>query len=165
MPGASRRFTIRRGVRADAPRVLRLISELARFERLEPPTADAKKRIVGDIFTKNKVRLFIATRGRDAVGYALYFYTYSSFLAKPTLYLEDVFVLDRFRHSGIGAALFRRCAREAVAEGCGRMEWSVLDWNADAIRFYEGMGAKKLDEWSVFRLDRAALGRLTKPAQ
>ncbi len=93
------------------------------------------------------------------VGYALYFFTYSSFLARQTLYLEDLFVLREKRGKGAGHALFRECVREAVRRRCGRMEWSVLSWNKPAIDFYNRMGARQLSEWQVFRLDEDGLKR------
>jgi len=136
---------------------------LAEFEKLEPPTPSARRRIVDDIFKKRRVRLFLACREGVPIGYALYFYTYSSFLAKPTLYLEDIFVLEEFRRSGVGRALFLRCVREATNHGCGRMEWSVLNWNSKAIKFYSDLGARRLKEWSVFRLDSTSLERLSRP--
>lgn len=104
--------------------------------------------------------LFLALQGGKPVGYALYFYTYSSFLAKPTLYLEDIFVLEGFRRRGVGRALFLKCAGEASANDCGRMEWSVLTWNAKAMRFYDALGAKRLSNWCVYRLDSGGLDDL-----
>ncbi len=145
---------IRGGTRADSRPFLRLLDALADFEHLEPPTAKGKKRIVEDIFEKKRVNLLVALRGKKLVGYALYFYAYSSFLARPTLYIEDLFVLEEHRKKGIGLALFSRCAEEATKQGCGRMEWSVLDWNIKAIEFYDGLGARRLKEWQVFRLTR-----------
>lgn len=145
---------IRKGKRADSEPFLRLLDELADFEHLEPPTREGKERIVQDIFEKKRVNLLVALSGKKQVGYALYFYTYSSFLARPTLYIEDLFVLEDHRRQGLGLALFRRCAEEATKQGCGRMEWSVLDWNKKAIDFYEGLGARRLKEWQVFRLTR-----------
>jgi GNAT superfamily N-acetyltransferase len=91
------------------------------------------------------------------VGYATYYFTYSTFLARPTLYLEDIFVMPSYRGRGAGRALFRACAAEAVRRGCGRMEWQVLDWNAPAIEFYQRSGARLLDDWRVCRLTGDAL--------
>lgn len=155
--------SIRRGTKKDAGGFLRLLVSLAEFEKLEPPTPSARRRILDDIFRRRRVKLFLAFRRAMPIGYALYFYTYSSFLAKPTLYLEDIFVLEKFRRSGVGKALFLRCVREASSHGCGRMEWSVLNWNSKAIKFYSDLGARRLKEWSVFRLDSASLERLLKP--
>ena len=90
--------------------------------------------------------------GKFTVGYAIVFETYSSFLALPTLYLEDIFVLSEYRRHGIGLKLFRYCCAEARRRGCGRMEWVVLDWNKSAIRFYNRLGAKRMKEWQLYRL-------------
>jgi GNAT superfamily N-acetyltransferase len=91
------------------------------------------------------------------VGYAIYFFTYSTFRARPTLYLEDVFVIPQQRGQGAGVALFRACAREAVAQSCARMEWQVLSWNRPSIEFYQRLGARHLEDWLPFRLDDEAL--------
>ena len=102
----------------------------------------------------------MAAEGEKLVGYALYFYTYSSFLARPSLYLEDLFVLERYRRRGAGFALFRRCVEEAIKRRCGRMEWAVLTWNEKALEFYEKLGAKRLDDWYVYRLDEKSFSRV-----
>lgn len=152
---------IRRAARKDSSGFLKLLVDLADFEHLEPPSSEAKKRILKDVFSK-KINLFIASQDSVAVGYALYFYTYSSFLARPTLYLEDIFVAQDSRKRGIGTQLFLKCAREAMKQGCGRMEWSVLKWNRNAIRFYETLGARRLKEWHYYRLDSDTLKTLSK---
>lgn len=154
------RVEIRRGRSADSRQFLGLLTSLAEFERLVPPSKDAEKRILEDIFRRKRLHLFVAAEGKRLVGYALYFYSYSSFLAKPTFYLEDLFVLDPRRGRGIGLGLFRRCVDEAVANGCGRMEWSVLTWNRKAMEFYEKLGARRLSEWCVYRLDEERLGEV-----
>jgi len=158
----TKEVTIRRGARSDAKGLIRLLISLAEFEKLQPPTPSAQRRIIKDIFDRRRVKLLLAFRSGEPIGYALYFFTYSSFLAKPTLYLEDIFVLERFRGLGVGKSLFLRCVKEAAQKGCGRMEWSVLNWNSKAIRFYKNLGAKRLDEWSVFRLDEETIGSLAK---
>jgi GNAT superfamily N-acetyltransferase len=100
-------------------------------------------------------------RGRRAAGFALYFFNYSTFLARPGLYLEDLFVKPEFRGAGLGKALLLHLAALAHERGCGRMEWAVLDWNEPAIGFYEALGAKRLLDWQICRLDRATLDRLS----
>lgn len=130
---------------------------LAEFEHLEPPSLDGQRRIISDIFEKKRLNLFVALDRGNLVGYALYFYTYSSFLARRTLYLEDLFVLEKHRKKGLGYALFIRCVEEAVKQDCGRMEWAVLGWNKHAIAFYEKLGARRLDEWQSYRLTRDEL--------
>lgn len=154
------KFKVRAARRADGPRFVRLVAELAAYERLPAPDAGARRRILEDVFSKRRVKLFVAEGGGELIGYALYFFTYSSFLARPTLYLEDVFVVKEHRGAGVGGALLKRCVKEAAARGCGRMEWSVLNWNKGAISFYERLGAKRLDDWSVYRLDAEAIAGL-----
>lgn len=144
--------SIRRGRRSDSEAFLRLLTALAKFEKLEPPDESTRRRLVKDVFIRRRLGLFVAAVRADIVGYALYFYSYSSFLGRPTLYLEDIFVLDDYRGRGIGSSLFRRCLQEAASKGCGRMEWAVLTWNRNAIGFYERVDARRLDEWHVYRL-------------
>ncbi len=158
------RFVIRKGKTTDAEQFIHLVLELARFERLAPPSEDGRKRLLDDVFKRKRIKLFVAGDGKKLVGYALYFYTYSSFVAKPSLYLEDLFVLEEFRKHGLGFALFRRCVDEALRQGCGRMEWAVLTWNEKALRFYEKLGARQMSDWYVYRLDEEGLGRVPKSA-
>jgi len=152
---------VRHGKRQDSKGFLKLVDALAAYEKLDPPTREGKVRIVKDIFDRKLVRLLVAEAHGALVGYALYFYTYSSFLALPTLYLEDLFVLEDERGKGAGKALFMKCVELARRDGCGRMEWSVLTWNRSAIGFYEKLGAKRMDDWYVYRLDRRGLQSLT----
>ncbi len=139
-----------------------LVAELAKFERLKPPSLAGRKRLLKDTFETKRLNLLLAFVDDAPVGYALYFFTYSSFLARRTLYLEDLFVLEKFRGKGIGKELLFRLIKEAMKLRCGRMEWSVLTWNSKAIRFYESLGAKRLKEWYVYRLDRKALTHLRR---
>lgn len=150
-------IVVRRGRKSDSDQLIGLAVALAKFEHLEPPTPEGGKRLLNEIFRKKRLGLFVAAQGRTLVGYALYFYTYSSFIARSALYLEDLFVLDKYRGGGVGFALFRRCVDEAISEGCGRMEWAVLDWNLKAQRFYEKLGAEMMSDWHVYRLDEAKL--------
>lgn len=141
--------------RVDGPAVLKLIVGLAKFEKLAPLDGAARKRLLRDAFGKHpRFELWLAFVGRrkTPVGYTILFETYSSFLALPTLYLEDIFVLPAFRHLGIGSALLRHCIQLARDRGCGRMEWTCLNWNTKAQQFYEKLGAKRLDEWVLYRL-------------
>ena len=148
---------VRRATRADAKTIVDLVIALAKFERLEPPDIEARGRLVKDIFDRKLANVFVARVERRLVGYALYFYTYSSFLARPTLYLEDIFVREDSRRRGVGEALFMRCVKEANRQGCGRMEWAVLTWNSKAMSFYEGLGAKRLEGQYIYRLDGESL--------
>lgn len=148
-------YVIRRAAKRDSKGIIDLLVSLANYEHLEPPDSASRKRIIRDLFSKKKIlELFIAEEKDTGklVGYALYFYTYSSFLARPTLYLEDIFVLEEHRKRGLGRDLFLRCVSEAGRKKCGRMEWAVLTWNKNAIDFYEKLGAKRLEEWYYYRL-------------
>ena len=153
---------VRKARASDAVQFIGLVLELAKFERLDPPSAAGRKRLVDDVFRKKRINLFVASRKGRLVGYALYFYSYSSFEAKPTLYLEDLYVLEEYRKHGVGFALFRRCVDEAISQGCGRMEWAVLTWNEKALKFYERLGARRLSDWYVYRLDAKALGKVPR---
>ena len=153
---------IRSARAADAGGFVRLVNELAKFEKLDPPSESACRRLVADVFKLKRINLFVAEDRGGLVGYALFFYTYSSFLAKPSLYLEDLFVLEEYRKQGVGFALFRKCVDQAISKGCGRMEWAVLTWNQKAIEFYERLGAERLSDWHVFRLDERGLGDFPK---
>jgi len=155
-------LSIRRAARRDAPVIFRLIRGLAEYERL----AHQMEATVGQIRRHGfgRRRYFdalICRRGRTAVGFALYFFTYSTFMGRPTLYLEDLFVLPEERGRGAGRALLAALARIAVRRGCGRLEWAVLDWNKNSIRFYKRLGAQLRKEWILTRLTGSALRRLS----
>ena len=146
--------TIRDASYDDSKEIIRLIIELADFEKLEPPDEDARKRLINDAFGASPYfSVMIAESDKKAIGYAFYFYTYSSFLAKRTLYLEDIYITNEFRGRGIGKQFMAKLKEKAIEEKCGRMEWVVLDWNINAIRFYEKLGARELKEWKTFRME------------
>jgi len=154
-------LTIRHLEPGDVPRLLELIDGLADYERLPRPDADARARLAADALADPPLfSVLLADQDGTSVGYAFYFFTYSTFLARPTLYLADIFVLPECRGQGAGLALFKRCVQTAVERGCGRMEWQVLSWNEPSIRFYERLGARHLHDWLPFRLDQAALAAL-----
>ncbi len=156
---------IHKAVANDSDSLLNLIDALADFEKLEPPDKEARERLKKDIFgTSPKINVLLAEVENKSVGYAIYFFTYSSFLAKSTLYLEDIFVLPEYRSKGIGKLLFKDCAKVALEMGCGRMEWQVLDWNKPAIDFYLKNGAKHMKEWFPFRFNREDLERISTKA-
>ncbi len=148
----SKGFTIRRATRADSKEFLKLLTIFAKWEHLKPPDAEAKVRIIQDIFEKKRANLFVASSEKKLLGYALYFYSYASFTALPTLYLEDLFVIKDSRKKGVGKALFNRCVEEARKNGCGKMEWAVLTWNEKALEFYEKEGGRR-DGVFVYKLD------------
>lgn len=152
--------TIRRAEAEDIPVVLRLICALADYEQLAPPDEDAQARFCADGWnTDGRPPRFEAWLAEledngttHAAGYAITFETYSSFLARPTLYLEDLFVLPEFRRHGVGSALMRHLIDTAQERGCGRMEWVVLDWNTSAQDFYKQFHATHLAEWYTYRI-------------
>jgi GNAT superfamily N-acetyltransferase len=157
------RITIRRAGPADAESLLELIRALAAYERLEPPGPDARTRLLEHGFgPRPRFEAFLAEQGDVAIGYAIVFETYSTFLARPTLFLEDLFVRPEARRQGAGNALLRYLAAEAVTRGCGRMEWAVLDWNELAQGVYRHAGAERLDDWRLCRLTGEALRRLAE---
>jgi GNAT superfamily N-acetyltransferase len=144
---------IRPAVPADADAFLELVDALADYEKLARPSPDARQRLLVDAFgPRPRIHVFLAEDGGRAVGYAMVLESYSSFLALPTLYLEDLFVIPDARAKGIGRAFFRFLAAEALRRGCGRMDWMVLDWNRLAIDFYDRLGARQLSEWHTYRL-------------
>jgi GNAT superfamily N-acetyltransferase len=135
------------------PSVLKLIQELATFEKLTPPDKKAGKRLLKDAFGKKRCfNLLIASLGGKIIGYAFYFFTYSSFLAKKTLYLEDIFISDSYRNLNIGKKFFWELRKIARKNNCGRIEFCVLNWNKKALAFYEKLGAVKMKEWTYYRI-------------
>ena len=145
--------TIRRAERQDAALLLELITALANYEKLDPPDEGARQRLIEDAWgDRPRYEAWLAEVDGRAVGYAILFETYSTFLARPTLYLEDLFLLPEFRGQGIGDALFRRVSQLVLERGCGRMEWVCLDWNRAGLRFYDKIGASHMGEWLTFRL-------------
>jgi ribosomal protein S18 acetylase RimI-like enzyme len=133
---------------------LGLVSKLAEYEKLAPPDADARERLRVDCLSKSpKYEACLGKIGCIYVAYVIYLFTYSSFLALPTLFLEDIFVLKEYRRQGIGQKMFDLCRKKAIQKGCGRIEFIVLDWNKPAQKFYEKNKALRMD-WSFYRLNR-----------
>ena len=146
-------YAIRAATREDTGEVLRLIGELARYEKLEHMAVGTEAELAAALFgPRPSCEALVAERGGRPVGFALFFTTFSTFLCKPGLYLEDLFVEPEHRGAGIGRALLRHLAALCVERGCGRFEWRVLDWNAPSIRFYESLGATLLPEWQLVRM-------------
>ena len=156
--GEGRGVIVRPFTAADAERFLELIDALADYEHLSRPDEGARSRLIADALAMPpRYEALLAEVDGTVCGYAVFFMTYSTFLARPSLYLEDIFVLEEWRGRGAGRRLFDACAAEAVRRGCGRMEWVVLDWNTPSIEFYKRRGARQMKEWLPFRLDGAAL--------
>jgi GNAT superfamily N-acetyltransferase len=140
-----------------------LIQALADYERLAHEVVATERDLRDALFGPHPyAEAVVASVGGEAVGFALWFHNYSTFVGRPGLYLEDLFVLPAWRGRGVGRALIVHLARIAVERRCGRMEWSVLDWNEPAIRFYKSLGARPMDEWTVFRVTGDALVRLAQ---
>ena len=145
----------------DVPLILELVRELAVYERLEHEAVATAADMHAALFgPRPAAEVLVAEHGGQAAGFALFFTSFSTFLGKPGLYLEDLFVRPAYRGLGIGRRLMVELARIALARGCGRFEWSVLDWNAPAIGFYRRIGAVGMDEWTVQRLEGEALHAL-----
>ncbi|MCW5569609.1 MAG: GNAT family N-acetyltransferase [Steroidobacteraceae bacterium] len=154
-------LVIRPAVAADAPLLLSLIRGLADYEKLSHEVVATEEQLAAELgAARPVVQALVAERAGRALGFALYFFSFSTFLARQGLYLEDLYVLPEARGGGIGRALLVELARRAAERGCGRMEWSVLDWNVDAQRFYRSLGARPMDDWTVWRLDRAGIESL-----
>jgi GNAT superfamily N-acetyltransferase len=152
---------LRDATRDDLPLVLRFVRALAEYERMLDEAVGTEADFDRALFGASpRVFAMFAEMAGEPVGFALWFYTFSTFTGRATLYVEDVFVEPAHRGGGIGRALFTALARRAVAEGCTRMEWSVLNWNEPAIRFYRGIGAVPQTEWTVQRLSGSALAAL-----
>src|SRR5437870_2231234 len=141
---------IRVAVEVDMPLIVSLINALAEYEHLEGPDDEAVARLRKHGFGEpSYFKVLLAEKDGKAVGYAFYFYTYSTFLARPTLYLEDLFILPDYRNLGIGFRLMKELAKIALDKECGRLDWTVLDWNQPAIDFYDRLSAVQLKDWIV----------------
>jgi len=157
---------IRPATADDVPIIGQLIRDLAEYERLSHTVTLDLHRLRQDLFgPRPYAEVLLAEEAGQVLGFALFFHNYSTFVGKPGIYLEDLFVRPEHRGHGHGKALLLAVARLAVERGCGRMEWSVLDWNEPSIRFYKSLGALPLDDWQIFRLTEQALGRLMEEAE
>lgn len=155
MPCSLRSATV-----ADVPLILNFIQGLADYEKLAHEVVATEDALRRTLFgSPPAAHVVIAEVDGQPAGFALYFFNYSTFLAQPGLYLEDLFVKPEFRGHGVGKSLLLHLAKLANARGCGRMEWSVLDWNQPAIAFYERLGARRMKEWQICRLTGEALTR------
>lgn len=152
---------IRSATKEDVPVVAALIRGLARYEKLEHEVVMTEDLLAAGLFGERPYAEVLLAMDEDRpLGFALFFHNFSTFLGRPGIYLEDLFVVPEERGSGIGRALLEHLARLAVDRGCGRLEWAVLDWNRDAIAFYERLGARPNSDWTVYRLTGEALTTL-----
>src|SRR5919108_3040429 len=154
-------FKIRPARLDDVPIILQLIRDLATYERAPDEVSATEEQLVDVLFgEKPAAEVLLASENETPVGFAVFFYNFSTWLGRPGLYLEDLFVKPEHRGKGYGRALLIDLARIARQRGCGRMEWAVLDWNEPAIQFYRKLGAKPMEEWTVFRLTQDGIARL-----
>jgi GNAT superfamily N-acetyltransferase len=154
-------ISIRPAMPDDVPTVASLIRALSRYEKLEHEVTLTEDKLRASMFgARRYAEALIAEEDGKPVGFALFFHNYSTFLAQPGLYLEDLYVHESHRGKGIGKLLLAELAKIAVERNCGRLEWAVLDWNVDAIGFYERLGARPNSEWTVYRLTGDSLNRL-----
>jgi GNAT superfamily N-acetyltransferase len=154
-------FRIEPATERDVPVILNLIKGLAEYEKLSHEVVATETSLRESLFGSRRVaEVILGYAGTEAVGFAVFFHNYSTFLGRPGIYLEDLFVLPQWRRRGLGTRLLTYVAREAVARNCGRLEWSVLDWNQSAIDFYKKLGARAMDEWTVYRVTGDALKAL-----
>ncbi len=163
---ASARLRIDPAAVEDVPTILGFIRELADYEKLRHEAVASEEDLRRTLFGERPyAEVRIARLGGEPVGFALFFHNYSTFLGKPGIYLEDLFVSVEHRGRGVGKALLVHLAALAVERGCGRFEWSVLDWNEPAIRFYKALGAVAMDEWTVYRVTGTALDELASSGE
>ena len=154
-------FRVERGTERDVALILRLIKELAEYEKLSRVVAATEAGLRESLFGEHPAaEVLIGYAGPEPAGFAVFFQNFSTFLGRSGLYLEDLYVVPDWRTHGLGRLLLAHVAAIAVDRGCGRLEWSVLDWNEPAIRFYQRIGARAMDEWTVYRLTGDALRRL-----
>lgn len=154
-------LTLRDAHKEDAELIVEYIKELAKFEQLSHECAATPELIKHWLFDQTpRAQCLLAEWNGSPAGFALYFYNFSTFLTKPGIYIEDVFIRPDFRRKGIARKIFQHLAQKALAEGCGRLEWWVLDWNKEAITFYASIGALPMSEWTVQRITGEALKKL-----
>jgi GNAT superfamily N-acetyltransferase len=156
-------FEIRHANESDVPQIYQFIRALAEYEKLGHLVVATEEQLQTTLFGDSPfAEVIIGEEDGTPVGFALFFHNYSTFLAQPGIYLEDLFVKPEYRGRGYGKALLARLAQIAVERNCGRVDWAVLDWNEPSIAFYESLGARRMDEWHTFRLTGPSLDRLAK---
>lgn len=153
-------FTLRNVEEKDCGLLLQLLKELAVYEKMEHLVETTEELLKEALFVKKVTEAVIAEANGVPVGYAVYFHNFSTFVGRPGIYLEDIYVKPEHRGKGYGKAMLAYVAKLAVERNCGRLEWTVLDWNAPSIAFYKSLGAVPLDEWTIYRLDKETLKNL-----
>ena len=155
-------FIIRQAERKDCVLILSFIQALADYENMSDDVVADEALLEEWIFDKQKAEVIFAVADGKEVGFALYFHNFSTFLGRAGIYLEDLFVLPEYRGNGYGKALLKKLAEITVARGCGRLEWSCLDWNQPSIDFYLSLGAKPMDDWTLYRMTGETLQKFAK---
>ncbi|MCQ2429148.1 MAG: GNAT family N-acetyltransferase [Clostridia bacterium] len=155
-------FKTRNAERKDIPLILHFIKELAEYEKMSDEVVADEAILEEWIFDKRKAEVIFALEGEKEVGFALYFHNFSTFLGRAGIYLEDLFVEPEYRGKGYGKGLLKKLASIAVERGCGRLEWSCLDWNAPSIGFYLSLGAHPMSDWTVYRVTGDTLTKLAE---
>lgn len=156
------KLTYRKATKDDVSLILSFIKELADYEKLANEVVATEDTIREWIFEKEKAEVIFAMQGDTEVGYALYFYNFSTFLGRAGIYLEDLFIKPQYRGNGYGKALLKKLASIAVEKGCGRLEWVCLDWNKPSIDFYLSLGAVPMKDWTLYRVEGDTLESLSK---
>jgi GNAT superfamily N-acetyltransferase len=150
-------FQIRQAVEADIPLILRFIRQLAAYENLSDQVIATEDTLRGWMFRQNKAEALIGELNGVPVGFALYFYNFSTFLGRSGIYIEDLYLIPEVRGRGYGKAIFRHLCKFCLERGCGRLEWACLDWNRPSIDFYLSLGACPMRDWTVYRLSESAM--------
>ena len=150
-------LTFRQAEEKDAGLILYFIKQLAEYEHMSDEVVATEELLREWIFEKKKAEVIFALENGEAVGFALFFHNFSTFLGRAGIYLEDLFVLKEHRGKGYGKALLKKLAQTAIERGCGRLEWSCLDWNTPSIDFYLSLGARRMDDWTGYRMAGAQL--------
>lgn len=146
----------------DTPIILELITELAAYEKLSHQVVATIDSLHKWLFIEKKAEVLIGEINHQPIGFALFFYNFSTFLGKPGLYLEDLYIKLEYRHLGYGKTFFKTLANIALERDCGRLEWACLDWNQPSINFYKSLGAKPLEDWTIYRLDVKTMQKLVE---
>ena len=146
----------------DCELILSLIKEIAEYEKMSNQVIATEETLLEYIFKNNRAEVVILELDKNPIGYALFFYNFSTFIGRSGLYLEDIFIKKEFRGRGIGKEVFKFLAKKAREEGCKRMEWVCLDWNEPSINFYKSLGAVPMDEWTIYRLNEKEIKKLSE---
>ena len=156
------KISFRKAEKKDSALILTFIKAIAEYEKMSGQVLNDESKINSLLFDKKVAEVIFLLLNDKEIGFALYFYNYSTFVGKTTLYLEDLFIYEKYRHRGYGKLLFNELVNIAVENDCGRMEWTCLNWNKPSIKFYESLGSVPMNEWTTYRLDNKTLVSLNK---